>query len=193
MTPAASDPATAEAAVVDRVAAFGRRTPRLHDDVVTLAHGAGGKSSAALLDSVFLPRSATGRSAAQADAAVLPSPPGCRLAMTTDSFVVQPLRFPGGSVGHLAVNGTVNDLAVLGARPLGLAAAFVLEEGFPVADLRELVDDMARAAAAAEVGIVTGDTKVVGHGAADGVYITTAGMGRCPRKGGSMRRCAARR
>jgi len=180
VTHAASDHATAEAAVVDLVAAFGRRIPRLHDDVVTLAHGAGGKASAALLDSVFLPAFGCGPLATQTDAALLPSPPGCRLAMTTDSFVVQPLRFPGGSVGDLAVNGTVNDLAVMGARPLGLAAAFVLEEGFPVAALRELVDDMARAAAAAGVGIVTGDTKVVGHGAADGVYITTAGIGAVP-------------
>ncbi len=175
-----TDPAVAEAAVVDRVAAFGRRTPRLHDEVVTLAHGAGGKSSAALLESVFLPAFGSGPLAAQTDAAVLPSPGGERLAMTTDSFVVQPLRFPGGSVGDLAVNGTVNDLAVMGARPLGLAAAFVLEEGFPIAELRELVDDMARAASAAGVAIVTGDTKVVGHGAADGLYVTTAGIGIVP-------------
>jgi hydrogenase expression/formation protein HypE len=169
-----------EAAVVDHVARFGRRTPRLHDDVVTLAHGAGGKSSAALLESVFLPAFGTGPLDTQTDAALLPATERGRLAMTTDSFVVQPLRFPGGSVGDLAVNGTVNDLAVMGARPLGLSAAFVLEEGFPIAELRGLVDDMASAARAADVAIVTGDTKVVGHGAADGVYVTTAGIGVVP-------------
>ncbi|HEY3672383.1 MAG TPA: hydrogenase expression/formation protein HypE [Acidimicrobiia bacterium] len=175
-----ADSAASEAAVVDRVAAFGRRRPRLHDDVVTLAHGAGGKSSAALLESVFLPAFGIGPLDAQSDAALLAAPADGRLAMTTDSFVVQPLRFPGGSVGDLAVNGTVNDLAVMGARPLGLAAAFVLEEGLPIAELRGLVDDMARAAVAAGVAIVTGDTKVVGHGAADGMYVTTAGLGTVP-------------
>jgi hydrogenase expression/formation protein HypE len=175
-----SSETTAEAAVVDRVATFQRRAPRLRDDVVTLAHGAGGKASAALLESVFLPAFGTGPLAHQTDAALLASPAGDQLAFTTDSFVVQPLRFPGGSVGDLAVNGTVNDLAVMGAQPLGLSAAFVLEEGFPIAELRMVVDDMAAAAAAAGVSVLTGDTKVVGHGAADGVYVTTAGIGRVP-------------
>jgi hydrogenase expression/formation protein HypE len=180
MTRPMTDADAAEAAVVDRVAAFGRRTPRLHDDVVTLAHGAGGKASAALLESVFLPAFGTGPLTAQSDAALIEAPAHGRIAMTTDSFVVQPLRFPGGSIGDLAVNGTVNDLAVMGAQPLGLAAAFVLEEGLPIDELRALVDDMARAAAAAGVSIVTGDTKVVGHGAADGLYVTTAGVGAVP-------------
>ncbi|HEV8064256.1 MAG TPA: hydrogenase expression/formation protein HypE, partial [Acidimicrobiales bacterium] len=98
----------------------------------------------------------------------------------TDSFVVKPLRFPGGSIGHLAVHGTVNDLAVMGARPAWLAAAFVLEEGFPVAELRAIVADMAQAAEAAGVRVVTGDTKVVNRGAADGCYITTSGVGVVP-------------
>jgi hydrogenase expression/formation protein HypE len=99
---------------------------------------------------------------------------------STDSFVVKPLRFPGGSIGHLAVHGTVNDLAVMGARPTWLSAAFVIEEGFPVSELRAVVADMAAAADAAGVEIVTGDTKVVGRGAADGLYISTAGVGVLP-------------
>ena len=115
-----------------------------------------------------------------ADAATLSLPGGERLAFTTDSFVVQPLRFPGGSIGHLAVHGTVNDLAVQGAAAAWLSAAFVIEEGFPVAELRAVVADMAEAATAAGVAIVTGDTKVVGRGAADGLYITTAGVGVIP-------------
>ena len=114
------------------------------------------------------------------DAATLTLPTGERLAFSTDSFVVKPLRFPGGSIGHLAVHGTVNDLAVQGARPAWLSAAFVIEEGFPVAELREIVADMAEAARAAGVQIVTGDTKVVGRGAADGLFITTAGVGVIP-------------
>ena len=169
-----------EAAVLDRIETFRRRRPRLTDEVVTLAHGAGGKASAALVDSVFLDAFSSGALGPLADAATLTLPSGERLAFTTDSFVVQPLRFPGGSIGHLAVNGTVNDLAVAGARPAWLAAAFVIEEGFPISDLRAIAEDMAAAADAAGVGIVTGDTKVVGKGAADRVYITTAGVGTIP-------------
>jgi hydrogenase expression/formation protein HypE len=107
-------------------------------------------------------------------------PSGERLAFSTDSYVVQPLRFPGGSIGHLAVHGTVNDLAVSGARPQWLSAGFVIEEGFPVAELREIVADMSEAAVRAGVQIVTGDTKVVGKGAADGMYICTTGIGVIP-------------
>jgi hydrogenase expression/formation protein HypE len=169
-----------EAAVLARIEAFRRRRPRLADEVITLAHGAGGKASAALLDAVFLPAFANDVLAAQTDAAVLALPSGERLAFSTDSYVVKPLRFPGGSAGHLAVHGTVNDLAMMGARPLALSAAFVLEEGFPIDALKEIVADMAEAAAAAGVSIVTGDTKVVDHGAADGVYISTAGVGVIP-------------
>ncbi len=102
---------------------------------------------------------------------------GVRLAFTTDAFVVSPLFFPGGDIGDLAVNGTVNDLAVSGARPLYLSAGFILEEGFPVEDLRRVAASMARAAAAAGVAIVTGDTKVVQRGRGDGCYVTTAGVG----------------
>jgi hydrogenase expression/formation protein HypE len=182
MTDTAQEASSAgrEAIVFERIEAFRRRRPRLLDEVVTLAHGAGGKASAALLDAVFLPAFADDTAAAQTDAAVVTLPSGERLAFSTDSYVVKPLRFPGGSVGHLAVHGTVNDLAMMGARPLALSAAFVLEEGFSIGALREIVADMAEAAAAAGVSIVTGDTKVVDRGAADGLYISTAGVGLIP-------------
>jgi len=169
-----------EAAVFERIEAFRRRRPRLLDEVVTLAHGAGGKASAALLDAVFLPAFAGETAAPQTDAAVVTLPSGERLAFSTDSYVVKPLRFPGGSAGHLAVHGTVNDLAMMGAHPLALSAAFVLEEGFPIEALRGIVADMAEAAAGAGVSIVAGDTKVVGRGAADGMYISTSGVGLIP-------------
>jgi hydrogenase expression/formation protein HypE len=169
-----------EAAVFGRIEAFRRRRPRLLDEVVTLAHGAGGKASAALLEAVFLPALAGDDPGPLTDAAVLELPSGERLALSTDSFVVKPLRFPGGSAGRLAVHGTVNDLAMMGARPLALSAAFVIEEGFAIDTLRDVVADMGEAAAGAGVSIVTGDTKVVDHGAADGLYITTAGIGSIP-------------
>ena len=169
-----------EAVGFDRIEAFRRRRPRLLDSVVTLAHGAGGKASAALIDTIFLAAFAPGTSSPQTDAAIVALPSGERLAFSTDSFVVKPLRFPGGSAGHLAVHGTVNDLAMMGARPVALSAAFVLEEGFSIDILRQIVADMAEAAASAGVAIVTGDTKVVDHGAADGMYISTAGIGLIP-------------
>jgi hydrogenase expression/formation protein HypE len=177
-------PGDREAAVFGRIEAFRRRRPRLRDDVVTLAHGAGGKASAALLEAVFLPAFAPvdeeGHRPAQTDAALVELPSGDRLAFSTDSYVVKPLRFPGGSAGHLAVHGTINDLAMMGARPIAISAAFVLEEGMAIDVLREVVADMAEAAAFAGVPIVTGDTKVVDRGAADGMYITTAGVGVVP-------------
>ncbi|MCU1453519.1 MAG: hydrogenase [Acidimicrobiales bacterium] len=169
-----------EAEVLERIEAFRRRRPRLKDEIITLAHGAGGKSSAALVDAVFLEAFANDALAPLADAARLDLPGGDRLAFSTDSFVVRPRFFPGGSIGHLAVHGTVNDVAMLGARPRWLSAAFVLEEGFAVAELRDIVADMAEAARAAGVTIVAGDTKVVDRGAADGLYITTAGVGQIP-------------
>ena len=162
MTDAMPVPSDREAAVLDRITAFRRRRPRLTDDVVTLAHGAGGKASAALVENVFLDAFVDGDPGPLPDAATLQLAGGERLAFSTDSFVVQPLRFPGGSIGHLAVHGTVNDLAVQGADPAWLSAAFVIEEGFPMDELRALVADMADAARAAHVEIVTGDTKVVG-------------------------------
>jgi hydrogenase expression/formation protein HypE len=173
-------PSDREAAVLDRITEFRRRRPRLRDDVVTLAHGAGGKASAALVDSVFLAAFVDGDPGSLPDAATLTLAGGARLAFSTDAFVVQPLRFPGGSIGHLAVHGTVNDLAVQGAVPRWLSAAFVIEEGFPIDELRTIVADMADAARGAGVDIVTGDTKVVGRGAADGLFVTTAGVGEIP-------------
>jgi len=179
--PGAVSPADGrEAAVLDRITAFRRRRPRLRDDVITLAHGAGGKASAALVDTVFLEAFTEGDPGPLPDAATLTLRSGERLAFSTDSFVVKPLRFPGGSIGHLAVHGTVNDLAAQGAVPAWLSAAFVIEEGFAVDELRAIVAHMADAAHRAGVQIVTGDTKVVNRGAADGLYITTAGVGLIP-------------
>lgn len=179
-------PRSREAVVFERIEAFRRRTPRLREDHITLAHGAGGKSSMALIDSIFLPAFGDGTAAAaaaaveQTDAAVLDVPHGMRLAFTTDSYVVTPPQFPGGSIGHLAVHGTINDLAVMGAWPLGLSVAFVLEEGLAVDLLRDIVADMAEAATLAGVPIVTGDTKVVGHDACDRLIITSSGVGAVP-------------
>ena len=146
---------------------------------IMMGHGGGGKLSAELVEHLFLPAFRNDVLANLGDAAVL-QPVSGRLAISTDTFVVQPLFFPGGSIGSLAVNGTVNDLAVSGARPLYLTAGFVLEEGFPVADLARIVQDMAVSARAAGVQIVTGDTKVVEHGHGDGCYINTAGVGVIP-------------
>ncbi len=166
--------------VLERVETFRRRRPRLTDKVVTLAHGAGGKSSAALIDKVFLEAFRNDALEQLGDGALLELPSGERLAFATDSYVVRPRRFPGGSIGHLAVHGTVNDLAMCGAQATWLSAAFVIEEGFPIDELTAIVADMAEAAATAGVQIVTGDTKVVDTGAADGCYITTAGIGIVP-------------
>lgn len=172
--------AAREASVLERIEAFRGRRPRLTDERVTLAHGAGGKASAALIDALFLEALGNDSLAALTDAATVSLPGGERMAITTDSFVVKPLRFPGGSIGTLAVNGTVNDLAVVGARPAWMAAAFVLEEGFAIGELREIVADMAEAAAAVGIPVVAGDTKVVERGSADGLYVTTTGIGVVP-------------
>lgn len=169
-----------EAEVLERIETFRRRPPRLRDEVITLAHGAGGKASAALVDAVFAPAFASDQLDARGDAAVVAVDSGEELAFSTDTFVVKPRRFPGGSIGHLAVHGTVNDLAMLGAVPRWLSVAFVLEEGLPVAELESIVADMAAAARDAGVVIVTGDTKVVDRGAADGLYVTTSGVGVIP-------------
>lgn len=159
----------------------------LRDTRVTMAHGGGGRAMRDLIEdvftSVFSPRGNRNRisprgnedQARLMEAAL--QEPGARLAFTTDGFVVSPLEFPGGDIGKLAVCGTINDLAVGGARPLWLSAGFIIEEGTEVALLRRIVASMAREAAAAGVSIVTGDTKVVERGAADGLFITTAGIG----------------
>jgi hydrogenase expression/formation protein HypE len=143
---------------------------------IVMGHGGGGKLGNELVEHLFLPAFRNAALENLGDAAVLDLPAG-RLAMSTDSFVVQPLFFPGGSIGELAVNGTVNDLAVSGAEPKFLSASFILEEGFPLAQLAAIVEAMAAAAATAGVQIVTGDTKVVERGHGDGCYITTAGVG----------------
>ncbi len=146
------------------------------DAVITLADGAGGKASRRLVEGLFLEELRNPLLDPLEDAAVVGAN-GTRIAVTTDSYVVRPLRFPGGDIGELAVNGTVNDLAVSGAVPLALTAGFVLEEGFPLDELRALVASMAAAARAAGVAVAAGDTKVVERGAADGLYVTTAGIG----------------
>jgi hydrogenase expression/formation protein HypE len=144
-------------------------------DRVVLGHGSGGRLYRDLVKDVFVAAFANPVLARLDDAAVLT--PSGRIAFTTDSHVVQPLRFPGGDIGRLAVAGTVNDLATAAARPLALAAAFVIEEGFSLAELRELCASMAVTAAEVGVDIVTGDTKVVERGACDGLFITTTGVG----------------
>lgn len=144
---------------------------------VDLTHGSGGRAMAQLIHDVFLRHFDNPWLAAQNDGACLPFPAGGRLVMATDSHVVSPLFFPGGDIGCLSVHGTLNDVAMNGARPLYLAASFILEEGFPLADLARIVESMARAAKEAGVPIVTGDTKVVEEGKGDGVFITTTGVG----------------
>lgn len=150
--------------------------PAVSLERISLAHGGGGRASQQLLDTVFRPAFASHTLDLTHDGAVLDTA-GARLAFTTDSCVGRPLFFPGGTVGDLAVNGTVNNLAMCGARPLWLSAAFVLEEGLPMSDLRAIVTAMRDAARGAGVAIVTGDTKVVARGKGDGVFITTAGVG----------------
>lgn len=169
-----------EAEVLDRIERFRRKRPRLKEDQVNLAHGAGGKASAALTDAVFLEAFRNGILASLGDSGVVELPGGERLAISTDSFVVNPWRFPGGSIGSLAVHGTVNDLTAAGARPAWLTAGFVIEEGFPIEELKAIARDMADAARTAGVQIVAGDTKVVDTGAADGIYVNTAGVGMIP-------------
>jgi len=143
---------------------------------IAMGHGGGGKLSAELIEHLFLPAFRNDALANLGDASIVPLT-GERLAFSTDSFVVRPLFFPGGSIGDLAVNGTVNDLAVSGARPVYLSVGMILEEGFPIASLARIADDMAKAARSAGVQIVTGDTKVVERGHGDGCYINTSGIG----------------
>ena len=146
---------------------------------ILLAHGGGGRLMHRLLEEVFLPAFHNPALATRHDGASLNLGPE-RIAFTTDAYVVRPLFFPGGNIGTLAVNGTLNDLAMCGARPMAISAAFILEEGLPVDTLRRVVESMQQAAASAGVPIVTGDTKVVDRGRADGLYIATTGLGRIP-------------
>jgi hydrogenase expression/formation protein HypE len=174
----------------ERVERARRRKPQVRDTHVTLAHGSGGRAMRELVEGLFLEHLrnpllerledqavfTVGQSkSAEADGAGRGD--GTRLAFTTDSFVVDPLFFPGGDIGRLAINGTVNDLAMSGARPLYLSAGFILEEGFPVEDLRRVLQSMRAAADAAGVAVVTGDTKVVQKGGADKLFINTSGLG----------------
>ncbi len=171
-----------EQEVLARIDRQRQRKARLTDERITMAHGSGGKATHTLIEALFLEHLRNPLLEPLEDSAVL-ALDGARLAFTTDSFVVSPLVFPGGTIGDLAVNGTVNDLAVQGARPLYLSAGFILEEGFPVEDLRRIVESMAAAARAAGVQVVTGDTKVVQKGKGDGCYINTAGVGLLERPG----------
>ena len=171
-----------EEQVLQRIEKARARKAKLKEERITLSHGSGGKATQTLIEAVFLEAFANPLLAPLEDGAVLTALGG-RLAFTTDSYVVSPLFFPGGDIGDLAVNGTVNDLAVSGARPLWLSAGFILEEGFPVADLERIVGSMAAAAERAGVQIVTGDTKVVQRGKADGCYVNTAGVGVIERPG----------
>lgn len=150
--------------------------PRPATDRILLAHGGGGRLTNQLIENVFLPAFSNSALESRQDGAVL-SAGGSRLAMTTDTYVVDPLIFPGGTIGDLAVNGTVNDLAMCGARPHALSAGFVLEEGLSMETLRTVVAAMQQAALAAKVPIVTGDTKVVDKGKGDGLFLNTTGIG----------------
>jgi hydrogenase expression/formation protein HypE len=165
-----------EQQVLDRIDRARRRRPKVREERITMSHGSGGKATQTLIEAVFLDAFRNPLLEPLEDAARL-EVGTATMALTTDSFVVSPLFFPGGNIGDLAVNGTVNDLAVAGATPLYLTAGFILEEGFPVADLIRITESMRDAAAAAGVRVVTGDTKVVERGKADGCYINTAGVG----------------
>jgi hydrogenase expression/formation protein HypE len=161
--------AAREARVLEIIETARAKRAKFRDERITMAHGAGGKATSRLVEGLLQP--AFGM--ALDDAALVGE-----IAITTDAFVVKPLRFPGGSIGELAVNGTVNDLAMAGARPLALTVSLILEEGLEAGVLRAEVEAMARAADVAGVRIVGGDTKVVERGHADGLYITTTGIGR---------------
>jgi hydrogenase expression/formation protein HypE len=166
---------------------FSCPVPQSRYDHVVLGHGSGGQLTADLIHRLFVPAFANDVLGALEDQATLRLPPEkkvsgtfSKIAFTTDAFVVRPLFFPGGDIGRLAVHGTVNDLAVGGARPLFLSAAFILEEGLPVADLKRIVASMRQACSESSVTLVTGDTKVVDRGKGDGVFITTSGIGLVP-------------
>ena len=153
--------------------------PIMEYETIQLAHGSGGRLSAELVSRFFLPRFGNETLNRLEDQAVVDFPQG-RLALTTDSFVVDPLFFPGGDIGDLAINGTVNDVCMSGATPLYLAAAFIIEEGLPMTTLHRVLLSMEKAAKSAGVQIVTGDTKVVNRGCCDKLFITTTGVGRVP-------------
>jgi len=165
-----------EQRVLDALEQGRRRPPKFTAPRIDMSHGAGGKATHKLIEGLLLPILDNPALAPLSDAALLPFGEA-RLALTTDSFVVRPLVFPGGSIGELAVNGTVNDLAVSGATPIGLSAALIIEEGLETEVLTHEVEAMATAAGRAGVAIATGDTKVVERGKGDGLYVVTTGVG----------------
>ncbi len=176
---AAARIADPEQRVLERIAEIRKRKPLLRETAITMSHGAGGKASHTLTGAVFASILDNPVLAQLGDQAVfsIPGLSDARVAMTTDLFVVSPLFFAGGDIGELAINGTVNDLAVGGATPLAISAAFILEEGLEIDVLRRVVESMRRAADAAGISVVTGDTKVVPRGKADQLFITTTGLG----------------
>src|ERR671915_2393797 len=165
-----------EQRVLDALEQNRRRPPKFDASRIDMSHGAGGKATHRLIEGLLLPALDNPALAPLSDAALLPFG-DAQLALTTDSFVVRPLVFPGGSIGELAVNGTVNDLVVSGAAPVGLSAALIVEEGLETEALTHEVEAMANAAARAGVAIATGDTKVVERGKGDGLYVVTTGVG----------------
>ncbi|MGO9822579.1 MAG: hydrogenase expression/formation protein HypE [Solirubrobacteraceae bacterium] len=176
MTPPNSATTGREQRVLEIIETARSKRARFRDQKITLAHGAGGKATQTLIEGLLVPAFDNGVLSSLGDAGVV-ALGDTRLAMTSDSFVVKPLRFPGGSIGELAVNGTVNDLAMAGARPLALTVSMILEEGLDAEVLKQEVEAIASAARAAGVEIVGGDTKVVERGAADGMYLCTTGVG----------------
>jgi hydrogenase expression/formation protein HypE len=169
-------PGVTEDMVGERIEQMRRRPQKFRDERVTMAHGAGGKASRALVEGLIVPLLSNPALEQLSDAGAL-TVNGLQLAMTTDAYVVRPIRFPGGSIGELAVNGTVNDLAVSGARPLSLSVALVLEEGLMAEVLKAEIEAIGTAARAADVHIITGDTKVVERGKCDQMYVITTGIG----------------
>jgi hydrogenase expression/formation protein HypE len=173
--------ATREERILGIIETTRAKRPRFRDEQITMSHGAGGKATQSLIEGLLVPAFQNDALGELGDAGTL-SVDGTRLALTTDSFVVRPLRFPGGSIGELAVNGTVNDLAVSGARPLALSLSLVLEEGLAASELQAEIEAVARTAAEAGVQVITGDTKVVERGHADGMYVCTTGIGTLDRR-----------
>jgi hydrogenase expression/formation protein HypE len=162
----------------ERVERARRRKHKIRETHITLAHGSGGRAMHDLVEGLFLEYFKNPLLEKLEDQAVFEIPPGTRrLALTTDSYVVDPIFFPGGDIGALCIHGTVNDLAMSGARPLYLSAGFIIEEGFPIEDLKKILASMQKAAEEANVQIVTGDTKVVQKGSADKIFINTSGVG----------------
>ena len=162
---------------VDRARRAQRVVKPFRDERITLSHGSGGKASRHLIDGLIVPILGQGALESSADCAIL-TVPAANLAFTTDGYVVTPLIFPGGNIGSLAVHGTINDLAMAGAQPLGLSVSLILEEGLDVDLLRQIVESIGASARDAGVEVVTGDTKVVPRGKADGMFITTSAVGR---------------